>query len=127
MRTERFKINYPSSPAERKRWNKFYGLNSIYSGKHWSKRNEDKQFWHYITRHALQEAGIRHKTFQRPVRISFWWNSALDLDNEAYMRKMIIDSLHGWLIENDSKRYVKELCDYCHEEPYILVEVREVK
>jgi hypothetical protein len=124
MRTEHFEIPYPGTPAERKRWNRLYGLNAIYAGKHWSQRNKDKTFWHYITRNALQEVGIKQKTFDRPVRISFWWNSRLDLDNEAYMRKMIIDSLHGWLIENDSKRYVRELRDYCHDRPYIAVEVR---
>lgn len=126
MRIERFTIDYPKSPAERKRWNRHYGLNAIYAGKHWAKRNEDKEYWHNMVRSAMSRAGVPKKPFEKPVRISFWWNDNLDLDNSAYERKMIIDSLRGWIIQDDRKKYVRELRDNVHDEDCILVEVKEI-
>lgn len=126
MRTERFTIDYPKTKAERKRWNREYGLNSIYSGKHWRLRNDDKDFWRSMTQAAMLRAKVPKKIFDKPVKITFWWNDNLDLDNSAYERKMIIDSLRGWLIQDDNKRYVRELRDRIHDEDYILVEISEV-
>lgn len=126
MRKETFTIDYPKSAAERKRWNKQFGFNAIYAGKHWGQRNSDKDFWHSMTRAAMARAEVPKKMFEKPVRISFWWNDNMDLDNSAYERKMIIDSLRGWLIQDDRKRYVKELRDAVHDKDYILVEIAEV-
>ena len=41
MSRESFIIRYPDSDAGKKAWNKAYGLNAIYAGKHWSKRRDD--------------------------------------------------------------------------------------
>ena len=127
MRKERFTIDYPKTPAERKRWNKQFGLNAIYAGKHWSQRNSDKEFWHSMTRAAMARAEVPRKPFEKPVRISFWWNDGLDIDNHAYEAKMVTDSLTGWLIHNDNRRYVKGVSHEFHDKDYILVEIAEVK
>lgn len=127
MRVERFTIDYPKSSAERKRWNKQYGLNAIYAGKHWSKRNEDKEFWHLMTHAAMNRAHIPRKMFSKPVNITMHWNDGLDIDNHAYMGKMIVDSLTGWLIQNDNRRYVKSVSHEFHDADYILVEITEVR
>ena len=112
-------IDYPKSKAGKAMWSREYGLNAIYAGKHWAKRQKDSQFWHTLLRSKLEELGIKKESFKNPVSISFWWNSRLDLDNEAYKQKLIIDALKGWVIEDDSKRYVQELHNYAYNKEYI--------
>lgn len=127
LRIERFTIEYPKTPAERKRWNKEYGTNAIYAGKHWSRRNADKEFWHSMVRASMHRAEIPRKFFDKPVDIVMKWNDGLDIDNHSYMGKMLVDSLTGWLIQNDSRRYVRSVKHEFHNEDYILVEVSEVR
>lgn len=127
MRKESFTIEYPKSAAERKRWNKQFGLNAIYAGKHWSQRNSDKEFWHNMVKAAMARAEVPKKMFERPVRVTMWWNDGLDVDNHAYMGKMLVDSMTGWLLQNDNRRYVKAVTHEFHDKDYILVEIAEVK
>lgn len=121
-----FYIDYPNTKGEKAKWTKFYGLNSIYSGKQHYKRSRDKNFWTDMVHAALYRQRIPKKIFERPVSISFWWNTNLDLDNEAYMRKMIIDAIKGWLIFDDRLKYVRALHDFPHDEDYIKVLVEEL-
>ena len=125
MRTERFTIDYPRTKAEKAGWSRLYGLNAIYAGKHWSKRNEDKQFWHMMVGSAMNRARIPRKPFEKPVSITMWWDDGLDIDNHAYMGKMIVDSLRGWLLTDDRRRYVKSVRHCFHDKGYILVEVTD--
>lgn len=120
------KIPYPKTAAGKRQWSREYGLNAIYSGKHWTKRQKDSQYWHALVKEQLQEQNIAKKPFELPVRIVFSWNSRLDIDNEAYKRKLIIDALKGWVIYDDTKRYVRELGDRITSEEYIIVEIEEV-
>lgn len=121
------KIPYPKTAAGKRQWSREYGLNAIYAGKHWTKRQKDSQYWHALVKEEqLQQQNIAKKPFERPVRIVFSWNSRLDIDNEAYKRKLIIDALKGWVIYDDTKRYVRELADKITSEEYIIVEIEEV-
>lgn len=61
------------------------------------------------------------------MAITFRWNDRLDLDNHAAMSKMIVDAVKGWVIEDDTRRWVHELHHLWHEENYIEVEIKEVK
>lgn len=122
--TELFRIDYPKSKAEQRRWGKEYGLNAIYAGKHWSRRRADSEYWHAITRAAIARAGIPRRPAQQPVEITFRWNDRLDLDNHAYIAKMIVDSIKGHLIADDSRRYVRRIVHEWHEGNYIEVEVK---
>lgn len=124
--TESFRIYYPSSSSEKKKWNKKYGMNAYYSGKPWQLRRQDAEFWHLLTRSALNRQEVRRTPFEKPVEISFLWNDRLDIDNHAIMGKMIVDALKGRLINDDSRRWLKGVCHYFHEEDYILVQIREV-
>lgn len=124
--TESFRIYYPKSKAEQKRWAKEYGMNAYYAGKHWSRRNQDAEFWHLITRNALNRQEVRRTPFEKPVEISFLWNDRLDIDNHAVMGKMIVDALKGRLINDDNRRWLKGVCHRFHEEDYILVQIKEV-
>lgn len=127
MRKESFTIEYPKSAAERICWNKQFGLNAIYAGKHWRRRNSDKEFWHIMVKAAMARAEVPRKPFEKPVRVTMWWNDGLDIDNHAYMGKMIVDSMTGWLLQNDNRRYVKAVTHEFHDKDYILVEIAEVK
>lgn len=123
---ESFRIDYPRNDAGKKAWNKEYGMNALYEGKHWSFRRKDAQYWHMLTLSAMQRAKVRRKPFEKPVIITFWWNDRLDLSNHAYMAKLIEDGMKGSLINDDSKRWVKGIEHFFHDENYILVELEEV-
>lgn len=125
MRTERFTIEYPRSRDERTEWNTAYGLNAIYAGKHWKERQKDKDFWRLIVRSAMNRAKIPHQPFDRPVTITMSWNDGLDIDNHAYMGKMIVDAMRGRLFKDDNRRYVREVRHRFHDEDCILVEVTD--
>ena len=123
---ESFRIYYPASKAEQKRWAKQYGVNAYYAGKHWAVRKQDAEYWHLLTRSALNRQEVRRTPFEKPVEISFLWNDRLDIDNHAIMGKMIIDALKGRLINDDNRRWLKGVCHCFHEEDYILVQIKEV-
>ena len=127
LRTETFRIDYPKTAAEKKRWMKEYGFNSYWAGKHWAKRKNDAQFWHMFTHSEMNRQHIAKNIFDKPVFITFYWNDRLDCTNHAAMAKMIEDAMKGILIHDDSRRYVKGVCSFFHEHDYILVVVREVE
>ena len=126
MGYESFRIYYPKSKAEQKRWAKEYGMNAYYAGKHWSIRKQDAEYWHLLTRSAMNRQEIRVRPFEKPVEISFLWNDRLDIDNHAIMGKMIVDAMKGRLINDDNRRFVKGVYHGFHDEDYILIQIREV-
>ena len=125
--SEKFKIPYPKSKAAMKQWTKDYGMNAYYAGKHWSKRKQDAEFWHMITRSCMNSQDVRRVPFKRPVIVIFHWNDRLDIDNHAVMGKMIVDAMKGRIIEDDTRRWLKGVCHYFHDEDYIGVEIREIQ
>lgn len=124
--TVTFCIPYPSTRKGRISWSREYGLNAIYAGKHWRKRNADKEFWHALVRSELRRQHIPQGYLEGPVAVSFAWNDGLDCDNHAYMGKMILDSLSGYLLQDDNRRHVQKITHKFHSEDYILVEVTEI-
>lgn len=124
--TEKFIIPYPKTDAGKKQWNKNYGLNAYYAGKHWSQRKRDAEYWHMITLSAMAKQGVRKRPFQNPVVITFYWNDKLDCSNHAIMGKMIEDSMRGRVIQDDSRKWVKGIEHYFHDKDYILVSIREI-
>lgn len=124
---EIIRIPYPKTAAGKKEWNKRFGMNAYYSGKHWSKRKEDADFWHTLTRAAMSKAQVRRRPFEKPVVITFLWNDRLDCTNHGVMAKMIEDALVGRLINDDSRRWVKGIEHYFHDEDYIKVIIREIE
>ena len=123
---ESFRIYYPKSKAEMKRWMKDYGMNAYYAGKHWSIRNRDAEFWHLLTRSAMNRQEVRRTPFEKLVEISLLWNDRLDIDNHAVMGKMIVDAMKGRLINDDNRKWLKGIYHGFHDEEYILIQVREV-
>lgn len=127
MRTERFIIHYPRTKKERTDWNRRYGMNAIYSGGDWRPRSKDKQAWQFIANNAMNASGVGRRLFDGPVDITMSWNDRLDIDNHAYMGKMIVDAMRGRLLRDDSRRYVRSVTHRFHDEDYILVEIRGEK
>lgn len=115
----RFVIPYPKRKSA---WCKKYGLNAYYSGKHWTERKKDAEFWHWQTIAAAKGCRL----CQKPVRISFGFNDRMDIDNHAAIAKMIIDGLKGRVITDDSRRYVKAVEMHFHNEDYIEVVIEDV-
>lgn len=121
--TETIRIPYPASQAGRNDWNKRYGVNAYWRGKHYHERAEDARYWHSLTRAAVR----RRHPLENPVVISFCWNDRLDLDNHSIMAKMIIDALKGLVIVDDSRRWLRGVEHYWHDGDYIRIVVREVE
>lgn len=121
----KFIIPYPNTKEGRKHWAKEYGLNAIYAGKHWAKRKKDSEFWHYLVTVELKRQGVERKLFKSPVKITFYWHDNLDIDNHAYMGKMIADALKGYLIQDDNKKHYTQVTHKFHDEDYIKIEVTE--
>ena len=97
-----FVIFYPSSEAGKKVWNKTFGMNAIYAGKHWSKRRKDAIMWHALTLDAIDSAKIRKRPFEKPVIITFLWNDRMDVSNHSYMAKLIEDAVDMIFAREDS-------------------------
>lgn len=127
MGSESFRIYYPSNKAELRRWTKEYGMNAYYAGKHWAIRKKDAEYWHLLTRSAMNKQEVRVRPFEKPVEISFLWNDRLDIDNHAVMGKMIVDAMKGRLINDDNRRWLKGVYHGFHDEDYILIQIREVQ
>lgn len=84
-------------------------LNSIYAGMRWFERKKQSQHLHELVKLELLSQKVPKKPFENPVDIEFYWNSLLDLDNHGYMAKLIIDGLKGYLIYDDSKKYIQKI------------------
>lgn len=125
--TEVIKIPYPKTMAGKKEWNKRYGLNAYWKGKHFGERSEDAIFWHALTKMAMDSAHCRKHPFENPVVVSFAWNDHLDLDNHSIMGKMILDAMKGRVFPDDSRKWLKGIEHYWHDADYIRVEIREVE
>lgn len=124
--TESFIIPYPKTASGKKQWSKNYGLNKYYAGVHWAVRKRDAEYWHRLARAEMERQKIRKYPFENAVILSFYWNDRLDCSNHAAMAKMIEDAMKGRLIQDDSRRFVKGIEHYFHDEDCIRIVVREV-
>ena len=119
-----FIIPYPKIKKARSAWAKTYGLNAYWSGKHWSKRKADAEYWHTLVRTELRRQGVK-RMVDGPFAVRILWNDRLDLDNHAAMGKMIVDALKGVIIPDDSRRWFQRLEYGWHDEDWIEVEIEE--
>jgi hypothetical protein len=75
----------------------------------------------------MNRSRVRKHPFEKPVIITFLWNDNLDISNHTMMGKMIEDALKGRLIHDDSRRWVKGVEHYWHNEDCIKVIIREIE
>lgn len=78
--------------------------NILYSGKHWTKRQELKEDAKYAILEALN--GKRVQMYSDKVSISIIGHFVSPLDSDNICSKIIIDSLKGSVIKNDTIKYV---------------------
>ena len=88
------------------RCEKNYGMNSLYAGKHWSKRKREAEYIKTVVWYAMKMSGVKRRLFERPVCIRLSYNDRMDCDNHGYMTKMVIDGMRGYLLEDDTRKYV---------------------
>lgn len=123
--TESFVIPYPKTDAGKRQWSREYGFNAYYAGKHWTRRREDAGMWHSLVAYEMERQKVRKIPMKNAVILTFYWNDRLDLSNHAAMAKMIEDAMKGRIIKDDSRRWVRGIEHYFHNENYIRVVVRE--
>lgn len=90
-------------PDERpESWNKYY------SGMHWKERSAEAKRVHNLVRTYLVAVGLRAgDCYERPVNIAvnaYFKSHPLDADNIA--AKLYIDGMKGYLIADDTPKYV---------------------
>lgn len=115
-----FRVPYP---RDKSRFCKEYGLNRYWAGVHWSVRKKNADAMHDTVAAVLSSAKIKRETFAKPVKVTFWHDDRLDIDNHAVIEKLIVDSLRGWLLENDDKRFYRKKVSCFHTEDYIRVRI----
>lgn len=120
-------MSYRFSIPYGKDFSKRYGLNAYYSGKHWTVRKNDADYWHCLVISELRKQGIPKQLIQNPVKITFSFNSRMDIDNHAVMEKYIVDSLKGYLLQDDTRKFYIEKTTKFSDKNYIEVEVQEVE
>lgn len=118
-----FTMMYPKAMP---RFCKRFGLNAYYAGKHWAMRKADADEMHATVHAELYRQHIPKSIFQHPVKITFYWNDRLDVDNHAVLEKYVIDALKGWLLQDDSRKFLRERDTRFHDAPYIRVVIEEI-
>lgn len=101
-----------------------YGTNAIYAGKHPMERRKDSEFWHLWVAKHLREQGIKPQIYDKPVEIICSFDDKLDCDNHSYILKLVVDSLKGYLLTDDSRKYVKRVALEFNSQKIIKVTVR---
>ena len=93
-----FEIPYPATKRGKAAWNKRFGLNAYYAGKHWSQRKKDAEELHELAHWAMRKAGITKRLVNHPVKVTFFWNDNLDIDNHGALGKAFVDAMKGYII-----------------------------
>lgn len=104
--------------------------NQLYSGRHWSVRQSEAKRVHANVIFAMAEAGLGPGNIaQAPVDITitaYFDKRPFDADNIA--SKFLIDGLKGWLIVDDTPKYVHSVrtCSRIDKDaPRVEIEIRE--
>lgn len=122
----KFTIPYPPTKRGMAAWNKRFSLNSYWAGKHYRQRAMDARDIHSLTILALKQARIKKDPLRQPVEVTFRWDDRLDIDNHAALGKMILDSLKGYVIQDDNPRWVHRVTHEFWADGKIEVEVKEL-
>ena len=120
--TIEFTVPYPTHKSA---WTKRYGFNAYLAGKKPCVRAADARDLETFVRLCLRQQGVPVRLFEKPVSISFWHNTRVDIDNHAAIEKMTVDAIKGWLLRNDDRRHYREKHSFFHDENYMKVSVTD--
>ena len=81
-------------------------LNKIYAGIHWASRKKITDYWHQLVEVELMKQKIKRQLIQEKVILVFYYKTRLDALNHSWVSKMVEDSLKGYLLKDDNKKYV---------------------
>jgi len=121
----KFEIPYPPTKAGKTAWNKRFGLNAYYAGKHWQARKKDAEELHTLAFAAMRQAKIRKELISYPVEIVFRWDDGLDIDNHAVLGKAFVDAMKGYILQDDTRRFLRRVTHEFWDGGCIEVEVRK--
>ena len=102
-----FEIPYPATKRGKAAWNKRFGLNAYYAGKHWSQRKKDAEELHELAHWAMRKAGITKPLVNHPVKVTFFWNDNLDIDNHGALGKALVDAMKGYILPDDNPEWFR--------------------
>ena len=102
-----FEIPYPATKRGKAAWNKRFGLNAYYAGKHWSQRKKDAEDLHELAHWAMRKAGITKRLVNHPVKVTFFWNDNLDVDNHGALGKACVDAMKGYILPDDNRKWFR--------------------
>lgn len=103
--------------------------NKMYSGLHWSKRREEAARVHLAVRGALDP---NEPMFDKAVAITvraYFRNKRVQLDASNVAAKLYEDGLIGWLIEDDSPKYVRSMTTVSlrdRKNPRVEIQIEEI-
>lgn len=118
-----FEIPYPPTKKGKAAWNKRFGLNAYYAGKHWAQRKKDAEELHELTHLAMVQWHVPRGVVDGAVELRFSFDDHLDCSNHAVIVKAVEDAMKGWVIRDDSRNFVKQITVRFHENDCIKVEV----
>lgn len=118
-----FVIPYPPTPEGKRDFCRRYSLNAYWEGKHWGKRGKDAKELHQLAFVSMRQKRILKQILRYPVEVRFYWNDGLDADNHSAMGKAFLDAMKGYILKNDSKKYVRKVSHEFWDGEGILVEV----
>lgn len=122
----RFTLPYPPTKRGKAAWNKRFSLNAYWAGKYFRARAQDARDIHSLVILALRQGRVKKAPFRVPVEIVFRWDDGLDIDNHAALGKMITDALKGYVLTDDSPRWVRRVVHEFWDGGKVEVEVREL-
>lgn len=114
----KFELVYPEN------FGKKYSTNKYYEGKNIHARNRDKDDWHGWVWEALYRMKVPKIPVDYPVELVFSFDDRLDCSNHSIVAKMIEDALKGWVIQDDTRKWVKRVVYEFNHQKKIIVEVR---
>lgn len=120
-----FTIPYPPTKEGKRDFCRRYGLNAYWGGKHWGKRGKDAKELHELALASMRKQQVPRQILPYPVEVRFYWHDGLDVDNHAAMGKAFLDAMKGYIIQNDSRKWVRKVSHEFWKGPGILVEVVE--
>lgn len=121
-----FTIQYPDGKHGKAGFCRRFGLNAYYEGKHWGQRKKDVDELHAMTLAAMRRAKIPQRLFERPVKVKFYWDDGLDVDNHAVIGKCVVDAMKGYILHDDRRKWLKAVSHEMWNGGCIKVEVSEV-
>ena len=104
----------------------YYSLNSIYSGRHWSRRASIAKEIHSLIRLEIKARGLK-RDIEKPCELWLYYNSKLDCSNHGFLTKCIEDGMKGLLIKDDTRKYIKGIYQGFWNGEGVKVKIKEIK